>query len=156
MDKWDIALHWLTLLCSERVCRGEPHRYGGPDTGNVLTWTTVYSSNHTASHGDMDKKLKPKTNTHTHTHSNTHAHKSKHINSHTLDRQAHMNFQYTPYFWAIKQTLIHKEMQIYKHTNQAIHTISDINENIYTCTHTHPRSPSDKLYRSSHRKRHFN
>lgn len=53
------------------MCRGEPHRYGGPDTGNVLTWTTVYSSNHTASHGDMDKKLKPKTNTHAHKHART-------------------------------------------------------------------------------------
>lgn len=80
----------MHLTCSvvQQVCRGEPHRYGGPDTGNVLTWTAVYSPNHTASHRDMDKKLKSlHTRTHTdkHTRTHTHIHKSKHINSDILD-----------------------------------------------------------------------
>lgn len=68
-----------SFCCAASVRRGEPHRYGGPDTGNVLTWTTVYSPNHTAFHGDMDKKLKPKPLL-------THTRKCKHINLDIQDR----------------------------------------------------------------------
>lgn len=108
------------------MCRGEPHRYGGPDTGNVLTWTTVYSSNHTASHGDMDKKLKPKTNTHAHTLKHARTQIQTYKFTYTRQTGTHEFSIYT-LLLSNKTDSNHKKMQIYEHTNQAIHTISDTN-----------------------------
>lgn len=81
------------LVCAWLACRGEPHRYSGPDTGNVLTWSTVYSPNRSVSHRDMDQKLKPKPplthgGTHTfHTHTQLQTYKfryTRQVHRHTI------------------------------------------------------------------------